>query len=566
MIRLSSTLSLVGLLYLTLFLRPIAARDTSMVTLNAKRLAAVERWRLSARGLNVEGNARRSTDATTSPRVKNITFRNPKASRFYVDGTTIPLVNFDVGPSWSGLIPISSAPHEKRKLFFWLFPPGPEGSLDDLIFWYSAHYIVYSAKGLADSGVLQDEWRSGLFVARGFLPGERCKPQYIIPSTKPDPPQPFTWATGTALPIQNEWSWTNLSSVLYVEQPVGTGFSQGTPTAKDENDVAAQLVGFLEQFLEIFSELKGKKFYLLVKVVLKIMALNLRWIEDIANFIYENTTRSTLDLDLQGIWINDPVLGWDVVQSQIPAVSFVHKYEHVFAFSQTFLAHLDSVAETCNYADYNQKHVTYPPQGLLPLPGKSTEADPGCDVWDTIFDAALLVNPAFNIYRIFDTVMADLSDVLGFPGSFFQAQVSPLYFNRADVKAAIHAPANVDWAECSNIDVFPHGDGSLPPAFTVLPNVIEKSNRTVIVHGLGDFILIAEGTRIVLQNMTWAGKQGFHKHIVEDSFIVDGVGSLGNMHSERGLSYVEISLAGHMVPGYSPVVSALKLLKWMEEA
>ena len=27
--------------------------------------------------------------------------------------------------------------------------------------------------------------------------------------------------------------------------------------------------------------------------------------EDIANYIYENTTRSTLDLDLQGIWIND---------------------------------------------------------------------------------------------------------------------------------------------------------------------------------------------------------------------------------------------------------------------
>ena len=27
--------------------------------------------------------------------------------------------------------------------------------------------------------------------------------------------------------------------------------------------------------------------------------------EDIANFIYENTITSTLDLDLQGIWIND---------------------------------------------------------------------------------------------------------------------------------------------------------------------------------------------------------------------------------------------------------------------
>lgn len=60
------------------------------------------------------------------------------------------------------------------------------------------------------------------------------------------------------------------------------------------------------------------------------------------------------------------------------------------------------------------------------------------------------------------------------------------------------------WAECSDVNVFPRGDRSLPPAFTVLPNAIEKSARSVIVHGLADFILIAEGTRIVIQNMTCA--------------------------------------------------------------
>jgi hypothetical protein len=86
-------------------------------------------------------------------------------------------------------------------------------------------------------------------------------------------------------------------------------------------------------------------------------------------------------------------------------------------------------------------------------------------------------------------------------GSFFQTQVSPLYFNREDVKKAIHAPINVDWTLCTDTfsDVFPNGDPSLPPAFTVLPNVIEKSKRSVIVHGLADFLLIAEGARIVLQ-------------------------------------------------------------------
>jgi carboxypeptidase D len=30
---------------------------------------------------------------------------------------------------------------------------------------------------------------------------------------------------------------------------------------QNEHDVAAQFIGFLQQFLEIFKELKGKKFY-----------------------------------------------------------------------------------------------------------------------------------------------------------------------------------------------------------------------------------------------------------------------------------------------------------------
>lgn len=38
------------------------------------------------------------------------------ASEFYVDGTTIPEVNFDVGPSWSGLLPISGNANETRKV------------------------------------------------------------------------------------------------------------------------------------------------------------------------------------------------------------------------------------------------------------------------------------------------------------------------------------------------------------------------------------------------------------------------------------------------------------------
>ena len=38
------------------------------------------------------------------------------SAEFFVDGTTIPDVDWDIGPSWSGLLPISSDPNETRKV------------------------------------------------------------------------------------------------------------------------------------------------------------------------------------------------------------------------------------------------------------------------------------------------------------------------------------------------------------------------------------------------------------------------------------------------------------------
>jgi carboxypeptidase D len=41
------------------------------------------------------------------------------------------------------------------------------------------------------------------------------------------------------------------------------------------------------------------------------------------------------------------------------------------------------------------------------------------------------------------------------------------------------------------------------------------------------------------------GLQGFQNPIVQDSFIVDGIGALGTVQSERNLTYVEVALSGH---------------------
>jgi hypothetical protein len=50
--------------------------------------------------------------------------------------------------------------------------------------------------------------------------------------------------------------------------------------------------------------------------------------------------------------------------------------------------------------------------------------------------------------------------------------------------------------------------------------------------------------------------QGFQTPIQNDSFVVDGVGAVGTVHQERGLTYYEVEQSGHMVPQFVPWVSA----------
>ncbi|KAH9999517.1 Alpha/Beta hydrolase protein [Russula vinacea] len=369
MIRFTCALALVSLLCCATFSESVAARDShaSLRSLGSKRrLEAVKRLESSP---GRRSRASRAGGTSASPGVKNITFTIQRLP-FYVDGTKIPLVDFDVGPSWSGLIPISDAANETGKLFFWLFPPARK-----------------EVQIISSSGSLQENG-------------------------------PFLWQRGQAMPTPNQYSWTNLSTILYIEQPIGTGFSQGTPTAK----------------------LKGKNLYLAGE----------------SNQFYIKTVWRNV---LPCCWLND-----------------------------------HSVAAKCNYANYTEKYLTYPPRGLFPLPGTSTNNDTGCDVWTAIEDAALLVNPAFDIYHM-------VTRIHGASKCYREEQAL---------------------CDCA---------GSPRLLFT------------------------ADGTRIVLQNMTWGGMQGFQQPPTEDSFIVDGIGALGRLQSERGLTYVEIELSGHMVPMYSPIAS-----------
>ncbi len=83
--------------------------------------------------------------------------------------------------------------------------------------------------------------------------------------------------------------------------------------------------------------------------------------------------------------------------------------------------------------------------------------------------------------------------------------------------------------------------------------MIEKTTRSVINHGRQDFILIANGSRLAIQNMTWAGERGFQRKPTSQ-LIVDGK-NVGNWHSERKLTFIEVDGAGHMIPQDQPKIA-----------
>ena len=116
------------------------------------------------------------------------------------------------------------------------------------------------------------------------------------------------------------------------------------------------------------------------------------------------------------------------------------------------------------------------------------------------------------------------------------------------------------------------GDGSPPSSFGPLPRVIEKTNNVIVGSGLLDYLLLTNGTLMALNNMTWNGAQGFNSSpLAGDDFfvpynpsigfvieetenqpipatpvgLVAGGGYLGKTHTERGLTFVTVYLAGH---------------------
>ncbi|KAJ2976618.1 hypothetical protein NQ176_g4846 [Zarea fungicola] len=442
-------------------------------------------------------------------------YLNDKSRKFVVNGKKIPDVAFDVGESYAGLMPISNMANETRQLYFWFFPKEGDTKTDDILIWLNGGPGCSSLTGLLNEN------------------------------------GPFQLIDGTLAPVKNPYSWHKLTNMVWVEQPVGTGFSQGEPNISNEIELAAQFRGFWENFVRTF-QLQGSKIHLAGESYAGV------YVPYIANdFLEQNDTTY---FDVKGIAVNNPIVGNAFIQQQVFQVPFFTYWANALGLDHDTISRFQELQEQSGYADYFAKHFTFPPphDNFLPSPGFSEDLD------DFVSAAVEQANPCFNAFHITDSCPLPFSYAGPLPGMTFVPTGGKVYFQRKDVQKAINAPPiGEKWNQC-NGNVFLNGrDKSLAPAVTgVLTSVVEKTHNVMIGSGALDSALPTNGTLFVLQNMTWSGVQGFQEYPTTSLFVPDhnvtvagGQGSSGNVgvwRQERGLTFYEARGGGHQLPRYAP--------------
>ncbi|KAG9075683.1 hypothetical protein FS749_012628, partial [Ceratobasidium sp. UAMH 11750] len=270
-----------------------------------------------------------------------------------------------------------------------------------------------------------------------------------------------------------------------------------------------------------------------------------------------SSEKQELPLDLQSFLIASGLYSSHIVSEEAPTARFAKKNQEILGLNDAFVTELQELSVSCGY----QKIIdaaTYPPKGMIPLPnGNKDIIESECRLWDQFYQAAWEANHCFNMGG------TRVTDKCPMP-----ANNDGPYFSRPDVQKALHFDNFGTWYDCAEGDVFIghsvvskfHDDS--PYSETLFPDLLQRLPKGFSLwNGLFDSILFSEGTRIMIQNLTWGGQQGFQTPGITTPFVVDGKRH-GVYHTERKLTYIEFDNAGHHIPEDQPAAS-LHAFNWM---
>lgn len=441
----------------------------------------------------------------------------PHRSQYLVEGLDLvqpAFAEFD-GVMYAGLVPFHSKNDRRGNLMFWLFLPHKPSITDTLVLWLNGGPGCSSF----DAGVA---FEHGPVKVPSHPAGYCC-------SSSDDPLE------------TNKYAWTRATPMLYVEQPGGTGFSDGTEP-QDEDDVAGDMHSFLVNFFTIFDDLHSKRFFLMGESYAGM------FVPSIAHTIYlKNQEASTKKINLEGIGIGNAWMDARTQGSTVIDYAFWHGM-------------IDVATRTFLYKEWD-KCLTRGSVMTAPLHSFTTPDE--CGIMDAVLRASgkgLLPHRNPNTY---DVTTWDKYPVLtgeGTPTTF------EIFFNDERVKEALHAPLDVEWQGCipgagRRRHLLLLDDDRPVSVAPYLAQLMDDAQIRVFVYdGDRDMSTNSAGVEMVLNGMTeWSGHNDWQTQ-TRGLWLDDKHEMAGWSKELQRLSFLVVYNSGHLVP-YNLPARSLQLLE-----
>ncbi|KAI0327526.1 alpha/beta-hydrolase [Cubamyces sp. BRFM 1775] len=497
----------------------------------------------------------------------------------------LPGIPRDIPRSFAGNIPVDRAGHPNNTLFFWGFErqgangtltaPASQNNTDPWILWIQG--------GPGSSGML------GLSTENG--------PIHVLSNG--------SWVT-------NPYSWNTLADTIWIDQPVGTGFSTSDTHGyvADEDQMAEDFLGFLRNLVKIFPSLATRPLYLTGESYAG------TYIPYIVKHLF---AQEKSPVNLRKFAIGDGSLGSFATIRHLPVINILETYPALIGYDQDVFNYFREQHHLCGF-DLN---LTYPQNGTFPtlnlisglqqtsgsassndqlstltswkdafaaenaarsgsysvsireegvadrlerrevwkrdLSGRANGTiDPwyGCYIFNEMRDYALNFtfpwsNGGFDVYDIPDATNPE------------PPKNAAPFLNDPRTRAALHAPTSKNWTSSFNYPFGStynksigneHGDPSVEPVAFLSELATNASARNVpfiFYSGNDDAQVQHRGTEVVIQNFTFGGIQGFTQKPSTPWFDDEG-NFAGIVHQERNLTYLVFVGAGHLVPEWKP--------------
>ncbi|KAK9471386.1 Alpha/Beta hydrolase protein [Dipodascopsis tothii] len=348
---------------------------------------------------------------------------------------------------------------------------------------------------------------------------------------------PFRVGEGGIL-HENKGSWHHYTNLLFVDNPVGTGFSyvDSDSYLHDLPEMASDFLIFMDKFFDIFPEYETDDLYIAGESYAGM------YIPYIADAMLRRNINATSDstireLPLKGILLGN---GWiDPIRQYLAYLPFAYQSGLIQG----------GTAEASQVEKQHAKCVA-----KIEQDGVQIGIDECEDILDTILEVSQNKNaPDGKTCRnMYDLRKSDTFPACGVNWPEDLEFVTP-YLRKPEVLAALHVnpEKKTGWTECSGAVGKAFNARHSKPAVDLMPFILENI-PVVMFNGDQDLICNHVGNEDLITHMSWNGGTGFEETpggtwAPRLSWTFEGEPA-GIYQSARNLTYVLFYNCSHMVP------------------